>query len=93
MPTLSERLGRRPARQAGGMELISVSVDERCHIDRRVEDVWADLREFGNGVGLRSDGTCSVTLLARAPTPWPRPCARARAAGARRLPLPACGGG
>jgi hypothetical protein len=73
------------------MELTSVSVDERCHIDRRVEDVWADLREFGNGVGLRSDGTCSVTLLARAPPPRTRLRARACAAGARRLPLPACG--
>lgn len=47
------------------MELVSVSLEERCHIDRRVDDVWADLREFGSGVGLRADGSCSVTLLVR----------------------------
>ena len=49
------------------MELASVSVEERCHIDRCVEDVWEDLRDFGNGVGLRADGACCVSLLVRSP--------------------------
>jgi hypothetical protein len=51
------------------MDLVSVSLEERCHIDRCAEDVWADLREFGNGVGLRASGTCSVTLLVPRPVP------------------------
>lgn len=63
------------------MELASVSVEERCHIDRCIEDVWADLRDFGNGVGLRADGACCVSLLVRPPFS----CSSAVTAG--RLPV------
>ncbi|KAK9834199.1 hypothetical protein WJX81_007649 [Elliptochloris bilobata] len=45
------------------MELASVSLEERCHIDRRVEDVWAELRDFGAGIGMRAEGGCCISLL------------------------------